>query len=75
MLEREVKALHCYDLLAELPIAEGREKLAVACSVEKFFCKPLPAGYLELLEMTEETGNWPDIRLAILEFLNSGKRP
>lgn len=68
-------SLSLLEKLREIAVSEGRDELAAAYSAEKFFCKPLPSGYLELRDATRETGAWPDIRLSVLEFLNSGKRP
>jgi uncharacterized Zn finger protein len=61
--------------LRELAAKEKRFDLVASYRAEDFFDRSGRAGYVKLQKAAEKIKVWPDVRSAILCFLENGKRP
>ncbi len=61
--------------LRELAAKEKRFDLAAAYLAEEFFDSPGRDGYRELRKAAEKVKAWPEVRSAVLCFLETGNRP
>ena len=66
------------DLQKQLRTMAQQDKhydLVAAYSAQEFFAQTSTENYKELKQTTTKVGCWPAIRLAVLEYLETGKRP
>ncbi|MBU0675191.1 MAG: SWIM zinc finger family protein [Proteobacteria bacterium] len=63
------------DKLRELAAQEKKFDLVASYRAEDFFDRPGRAGYSELQKAAEKIKLWPEVRAAILRFLETGQRP
>lgn len=61
--------------LRDLAQKEGRKDLVAAYRAQDFFERPSRATYEELRKSAAKMDMWPDVRAAVLKFLETGRRP
>lgn len=61
--------------LRELAEREKKFDLAAAYRAQDFFAHPSPTAYTELKKATEKIKCWPEVRTALLHYLETGQRP
>ena len=63
------------DKLRELARQEQKPQLVAAYRAQDFFQRSGLENYLDLQKVTNEVGCWPEVRVAIMSYLNKGSRP
>lgn len=61
--------------LRELAAKEKKFDLVASYRAQDFFDRPTQGGYSELRKASEKIKVWPEVRTAVLHFLDSGQRP
>lgn len=62
-------------LLRTMAQEDKRHDLVAAYSAQDFFAQTSTEHYQALQKATTKAGSWPAIRLAVLDYLETGKRP